>query len=194
LRHLFDDKCVYCEISLASEPGDIEHYRPKSETKLEPHETLHHHGYFWLCCDPKNLLIACSYCNQNKSSSFPVEVRSNRMFVSGAELDKEEKPLLINPYIHDPEKHIIFRPRTGTLESKTKFGAATLACLKLNDERLVTRRKIAQATQLKLLWASLLEGKFAGQFNKIRAGKTEFSASVLAHVRDELDKIQRITH
>lgn len=71
-------KCAYCEGEfLAVSFGDIEHIRPKSK-------------FPELVVTWENLTLACSRCNQNKSSKFDADLE------------------WINPYVDDPADHIMF--------------------------------------------------------------------------------------
>src|SRR5437868_988560 len=52
LSLLFHNKCAYCESSYAAtQPMDVEHYRPKGGVEGEAHE-----GYWWLASRWNNLL------------------------------------------------------------------------------------------------------------------------------------------
>lgn len=119
----FYGKCAYCESLITNtHPGDVEHFRPKRNvTDLENKpikkningvETLHP-GYYWLAYELNNLLPACEDCNRASSGNsegkkigkwmkFPVI--GEHAWKPGGE--KEEKPLLINPVIEDPEEHL----------------------------------------------------------------------------------------
>ena len=125
LRNLFHGKCAYCESRYAAtQPMDIEHWRPKGEIKehvpnkkpksIKP-------GYYWLAADWSNLLPSCIDCNRGrtqvdkfegtevvlgKQNQFPLEkpdkrVRSHENFDEN--VGKSEGPLLINPCDEDPE-------------------------------------------------------------------------------------------
>lgn len=86
LIKMFHGKCAYCESKIRTVAyGDIEHFFPKS---LYPDLT-----FIW-----KNLLLACSICNNatHKGTKFP--------------LDDQGNPLLIDPTdgITDPNRHLEF--------------------------------------------------------------------------------------
>jgi len=81
LDNVFNNKCAYCEITLASEYGDAEHVRPKGnvivrqagQKQFRPKVFLPpqcaggaeipHPGYFWLAYDLSNLVPSCEKCN-----------------------------------------------------------------------------------------------------------------------------------
>jgi len=111
------DKCGYCESPI--ERGDVDHFRPKAR-------------YWWLVYCYDNFIFSCPVCNQEyKSDNFPIrrEKYKGPVVFSGLEphelenligtfapdpLDPDavksfhalccdEDPLLLNPYVEDPE-------------------------------------------------------------------------------------------
>ena len=158
----FYGKCAYCETSiLGSQPGDIEHYRPKGDVTEEDGSPVRitvngqarvHPGYYWLAYDWRNLLLACVDCNRpsrfktrgkqiGKSKKFPV--RGFRAASPGDET--QEEPLLINPMMEDPEPHFEI-DETGLLTALTDRGVACVEILGLNArEGLVSDRARAVA-------------------------------------------------
>ena len=131
LHRLFKGKCAYCETPYqASQPVDVEHYRPKGQLEDDPH----HPGYWWLAARWDNLLPSCIDCNRRrgqvtatlgmtlqdletalacgdteplgKRDAFPTRDR----VWARAEADDvgEEKPLLIDPTRIDPASHIVW--------------------------------------------------------------------------------------
>src|SRR5580658_3529436 len=60
LEWLFNHRCSFCECSILRNPGDVEHYRPKSEVD----DDKSHPGYYWLAFDIDNLLLSCEDCNR----------------------------------------------------------------------------------------------------------------------------------
>lgn len=137
-RQLIQDqhhKCAYCECAINEQYNDVEHYRPKSI-------------YYWLGHEWSNLLYACNLCNRTyKKDNFPLTDEGTRD-VEHRNISKEV-PLLINPSIEDPLKHLrynryIMLPlRTNGIDDAR--GSETLRLFHLNDrdERaaLVTRRE-----------------------------------------------------
>jgi len=121
LEKLFFVKCAYCESSpVASNPWDVEHYRPKGRVA----ECTDHPGYYWLAYKWENLFFACADCNrsrkdqaryddpqalsaQGKLDQFPVENEDYRAMSPDENLSAEQ-PLLLNPCNdHDPpENHL----------------------------------------------------------------------------------------
>lgn len=118
----FNHQCAYCETRL--DKAYIENYRPKS---LYPQ-----FAYDW-----KNLLPVCPACSMAKSNKFPIDGLSSQ---NNLKIDiSNEKPLLLNPYIDEPEKHLQFL-KNGEVIAKTRRGNATISELNLNREGLVNKR------------------------------------------------------
>ncbi|MGE7094435.1 AAA family ATPase [Lysinibacillus sp. NPDC048646] len=118
----FNHQCAYCETIL--DKAYIENYRPKS---LYPQL-----AYDWI-----NLLPVCAACSMAKSNKFPIDGLSSQ---NKLEIDiSNEKPLLLNPYIDEPEKHIQFL-ENGEVIAKTRRGNETINELNLNRVGLVKKR------------------------------------------------------
>jgi len=95
------------------------------------------------------------WCDQNKSSHFPLEDESNRIFNPPLKLDgklnkkqcesatlKSETPLILNPEIDKPEEHFYFK-RNGKIKSISKRGKATIEICQLNREDTHTQKKLS---------------------------------------------------
>ncbi len=105
--------------------GDVEHYRPKST-------------YWWLAYNYENYLASCQLCNQKfKKAEFPVRHRRMRapsirrnttdayiqskaghlapdplapdQVTAFRELHRQERPLLLNPYVDNPVAYFAWR-------------------------------------------------------------------------------------
>jgi uncharacterized protein (TIGR02646 family) len=172
LRDLFKGKCAYCESKILHvAPPDIEHYRPKGAVA----EDEKHPGYWWLASDWLNLLLSCLDCNRSryhiilediggqikqtkmlagKHCSFPVvgKVRA----ACDTDNHKLEDPLLIDPTVKDPIKHITWSLEYDSAlasphkEGKVvdKYGYASIKGYALNRQDLVQAR-INHANDLK---------------------------------------------
>jgi len=158
LKEIYNNKCAYCEgYSNAQAPFHVEHYRPKDELTIKVNnkktKVAGHKGYYWLAYNWSNLLWSCYWCDQNKSSQFPLEDESNRIFNPPLKPDgnlnkkecesialKPETPLLLNPEIDKPEEHFYFK-RNGKIKSISKRGKATIEICQLNREDLCVDRK-----------------------------------------------------
>jgi uncharacterized protein (TIGR02646 family) len=119
LEALFHGKCAYCESSYAAtQPVDVEHYRPKGGIATDQGETGK--GYWWLASDWDNLLPSCIDCNRarkqkiwdgsemktGKAERFPLADESRRARNEGEEV--HETPLLLNPCIDEPSDYLVF--------------------------------------------------------------------------------------
>lgn len=122
-----NDKCAYCEVTLAGDYGVVEHYRPKTKWKdIKGNEGL---GYYWLAYDWDNLLCSCDICNNaaNKGNLFPLSNPNKRGDTN------EEQPLLINPYKEDPGDSIEFHEHIAV--HKNKKGEVTIEVFDLNGKK-----------------------------------------------------------
>lgn len=152
LAKIYNNKCVFCENDTTSGASlQVEHYRPKAKVT----EDINHLGYYWLGYEWSNLLYACSKCNRSKSNFFPIKHTGSRVFtpsmISSTVLNSQkcksffshflnEKPLIINPEITCPRKHITFLP-SGKIRGNTDEGRETILKCKLYRNPLVIARK-----------------------------------------------------
>ncbi len=128
LEKAFGGKCAYCESRYAAtQPVAIEHYRPKGEVTIDGKRVPP--GYYWLASEWTNLLPSCTDCNSprrqdlpteeeattaGKANAFPLASESTRATTPGAE--KDERRLVLHPYLDFPEKHLEFVWGTGTVD------------------------------------------------------------------------------
>ncbi|MCD6017691.1 MAG: hypothetical protein K0S53_812 [Bacteroidetes bacterium] len=138
LIKLFHGKCCYCESRIAgTQPGDIEHFRPKGKiidfdsNELRP-------GYYWLAYDWDNLLYACRSCNSlcgqelededevkvvGKGNKFPLVKPYRNILDHKIGINNEEAfRLLINPCIEDPEKFFQYDEQYASIKPSFKSG------------------------------------------------------------------------
>jgi hypothetical protein len=175
LDKLFKRKCAYCETKYeAAAARDVEHFRPKGSVAKAPR----HPGYWWLAAEWTNLLPSCPACNRRrghieyqpgmtleeielaeqarpkrtfgKGDTFPV--RGDNWVTSEADDLLAEDPLLINPCVRDPQKHLewvfgydrqfapwdasqvlpLVRPRQLPAGGEDPYGATSIAVYGLN--------------------------------------------------------------
>ncbi|HDR4872018.1 TPA: hypothetical protein QCR24_002842 [Bacillus cereus] len=155
LNDLFYGKCAYCESSVQTVNNiEVEHYRPKGRirVKKEGKWTWTQTGYYWLGAVWENLLPSCTFCNQlrkhetedgqmitaGKWSYFPLENENQRVFLPTGNLG-EESPLLLNPCVDDPSKHLDFQT-DGTVTHRTERGRISLGIYGLWRRDLKRRR------------------------------------------------------
>ena len=166
LLKLFNDKCAYCESVISNtQPGDVEHYRPKGRLKdldgkivkvKVGDKELEHPGYWWLAYEWKNLLPSCIDCNRRrnhgedevaagKADLFPI---AGKRASSPDDPLNDEKALLLNPTDDDfdPVKHFDLQP-DGKIKPKSTQAQTTCDLLGLNlREKLVGMRADAYTT------------------------------------------------
>jgi hypothetical protein len=171
LENFFCGKCAYCEAKEVRSPYDAEHFRPKAKVSIchsinistkkrnlsvikildeangMEGEFSSHPGYFWLAYHWKNILPSCKSCNsaRGKNSQFPVAKTHVFDLLEPEELDRKEVPLLLNPYIDNPQEHIIFGEFgvVAAVEESIK-GHISIEVYDLDDERLRIARQEAQ--------------------------------------------------
>ena len=213
LLKLFSNKCAYCEsIITSTQPGDVEHYRPKGGLRNtdgskvtytdDAGQQQPHPGYWWLAYDWENLLPSCIDCNRQrrhgadaqkfgKGELFPVQ--EYRALKPGEEVN--EVPLLINPCLEDPEKHLEYDLDTGLIRGKTAQGAETCQLLGLNKREMLVglrRDKVHYANSLVRDYMQFVTAPFADprypycaqKLNEIWSGDTDYSAAAL-HVLEK---------
>jgi hypothetical protein len=78
--------CAYCQCDLPqNDPGDVEHYRPKST-------------YWWLAYEFQNYLLSCRICNQvRKRELFPLRAGGGPCSFADRGLLDQEEALLLDP-------------------------------------------------------------------------------------------------
>lgn len=208
LHGSFHGKCAYCESLIAADqPGDIEHFRPKSKvTDADnnpimvdtPNGRKPHPGYYWLAYDWKNLLPSCENCNRpsksksdgkliGKGNQFPV--KDFRAVNPGEE--SREEPLLIHPVLENPEEHLEV-DETGIMKAKNESekGKACIDILGLNvREALLEARKKCYDYVKDHICMSVLalmlckDKKVLRDLDEIRQGKNAYSSAARAAVR-----------
>lgn len=97
LLWLSSDKCWYTETKFGGDYPELEHFRPKRETR-ERDGKLHatHPGYFWLAFDLGNYRLCKSRPNRKKGAFFPILDERNR--ACGAQHScADESPLFLDP-------------------------------------------------------------------------------------------------
>lgn len=159
-------KCGFCDNKiLASQHGDVEHYRPKakvSELKDDPAtygqvfqasatvkgrspEVVSQFGYWWDAYEWKNYLLACQTCNQtHKGTLFPVLQKKRTLPPQRPSKGMAaETPLLLNPYEkRDPTKHLKFLSWGAVTDrAGSPYGKATILICGLDRPQLLEERK-----------------------------------------------------
>jgi hypothetical protein len=145
----FKAKCAYCETSISNHYGDVEHFRPKAGIQRQNRtwvairvgaKEIRHPGYFWLAYDWENLIPSCSGCNRyqhgvGKANCFPVD----GPYAKRPGQERKERPLLLNPRVDDPQKHIKFDDNWYALPLTVR-GRVTIEVMGLNHKDLPRHR------------------------------------------------------
>lgn len=136
------NKCCFCESKIKHvDADDVEHFRPKGESKQSISDIENKPGYYWLAYDWDNLLIACPRCNRReKSSLFPLLNPDERAYCSNKNIDAE-RPVYINPCKEEPQNFITFHEEYLVGIDDEGRGQRTLEELNLNNESLRVIRK-----------------------------------------------------
>jgi hypothetical protein len=203
LEHVFNGKCAYCESRVTTTDfGDAEHYRPKAGITHQVNgkrafvisNGRRHPGYYWLAYDWRNILPACAQCNSGsgKLNQFPIEA-SCQYVDSPAEgrypaaLDEKEKPCLLHPYFHEPERYLRFgedgivAPMSDDVRG---LGVASIATYHLDRDGLATTRKEYQERA----WGEFLRSMtndtpIAAAMAKYKNGEAPYSLACLHYVQ-----------
>jgi uncharacterized protein (TIGR02646 family) len=151
LNSIYYKKCAFCNQIPKGSPLQVEHFRPKNGVNNEVHP-----GYYWLGYEWTNLLYACGNCNSTKNTNFPLfagVVRvPNPTWINANSFDldqcliysevlKNERYILINPEIDNPEKHLYYEP-DGKISYRDIRGEISIDKYNLNrDELYLNGRK-----------------------------------------------------
>jgi hypothetical protein len=217
LLRTFNGKCAYCEVKLTAGQikGDVDHYRPKGGIIDEKGQIVYvfdkrtnknrpHPGYYWLAYEWWNLLPSCIGCNRpGRDLSGEMGGKWNYFPVSGSYAlwpgeEGSEQPLLLNPWIDDPNDHLKFDDELGFIEHRTARGELTINLLKLNRDGLLEERRAAiDAVRLETKeWAEAILNRdqprsvrYLDKFMGYMKGEVVYSAgrrAVLAEARARL--------
>jgi uncharacterized protein (TIGR02646 family) len=143
LLTVFHRKCAYCESPVDPASMLVDHFRPKANA-VNQDGSVSADAYWWLIYEWENLYAACSSCSHLKASRFPVEGARAGYPATGQAL-LEERPLLLDPCIDDPDAHLVFS-EDGRVASDSERGRVTINVLGLNRDTLVSGRQAAIAT------------------------------------------------
>lgn len=117
----FGDKCWYTEAPQIGTDNDVDHFRPKSGTRMldgqRPERTENgvteiHSGYWWLAFSPDNYRYSCVYANRlrmngGKGEFFPLHGEASRAWCATDSLALEQN-LLLDPCDENDVRLIAF--------------------------------------------------------------------------------------
>jgi uncharacterized protein (TIGR02646 family) len=139
LAELFNNKCSFCEMSFGSAlPLVVEHFRPKTRA-MQIDGTVSEIHYWWLAYEWENLYSICMDCNRMKATRFPT-LKPRAEYPARGKALLKEKPLLLDPCVDNPERHIVFTA-DGLAVGKNLRGRVTIEVFGLNRINLVSERK-----------------------------------------------------
>jgi uncharacterized protein (TIGR02646 family) len=173
LIKMFNGKCAYCESKITTVAyGEIEHFFPKS---LYPDLT-----FVW-----KNLLLACSICNNaaHKGTKFP--------------LDDQGNPLLIDPTdgITDPNSYLEFVwddvAKLASVYGRDERGITVENIFDLNGKRRRRQLMNHRSEYVRKLFALLTLAKKGDQealslLEKACQPKEEYSAFAIIYILPQI--------
>ena len=177
LSRLFLNKCAYCESMVGiSSPIEVDFFRPKGFTLGSDGKTRAD-GYWWLVYEWSNLYSACPMCNRLKGGRFPIEGAPAAPFADKDAL-AEERPLLLDPCLDDPEQHLAFS-ENGSIGSLTHRGTITIQTLGLNREPLCQARARAIEHAKNIFESVRHKAKTRdGEFERLLNPKREYTAAI----------------
>lgn len=195
LFELFEGKCAYCEarvLHVAS--GDVEHYRPKKRVT----ECPSHPGYYWLAYNVRNLFPCCEKCNRQraKMNHFPVH---DSIWARQREEIDHERPLLLNPYDHEPREHLRFLPiranpapglPLSVAQGVTEEGRTSITVYNLNRLELAAHRAEVQKRIRQDLMAAFFSSNARSIWQRLFFGREEYSSASLAEAEALLAELR----
>ncbi|MGH2921569.1 MAG: hypothetical protein ACRDKU_05845 [Gaiellaceae bacterium] len=209
LNELFFFKCAYCESYFGHvHPLDVEHFRPKGGYVLvrrTKKAELKKPGYYWLAADWSNLFPSCIDCNRERTQTFRSEppelsgkankfpLRSERKRAKKPGKESRERPLLLNPYLDDPQEHVTFdnqgivRPVLDPQGRESKMGRTSIKTYGLQREGLaLERERVALETRASMKRIDKLSEIFEDTGNaEIQAMLTDEIAYLKAKLRPQ---------
>ena len=139
LRQCFHSKCSFCERKVAPSEGELHLFRPRNGVAgLGDGRSTH---YWWLAYEWQNMYLACTECSFSKGFKFPVRSHRGPVLADLVMLRRRERPLLIDPCVDDPNKHLVFE-ESGFVVARSIIGRVTVEILNLNRPSLVEERRI----------------------------------------------------
>lgn len=138
LRDTQHNKCAYCETLNPTSHDVVEHFRPKNGWQQKRGDLLHQPAYFWLSYQWENLIFACDTCNDaaHKGNLFPISNPSQRADATNPDI-VNEKPLLIDPYVVNPEWYIEWNKDIPRPRKKSRKGQKSIEVFGLDKDGMM---------------------------------------------------------
>ena len=142
-----DRKCCFCEKTIPEQESELEHFRPKTETKDIDNTLVTRLSYWWLAYDCINYMVSCGTCNNQKGNRFPIDDERTRVsngterLAPDGRLGQEENSI-INPRFQCPERSLSysFTSEAGIplahVKDQDKKGENSINVYDLNRQRV----------------------------------------------------------
>lgn len=191
LSDLSNDKCWYTETKFGGDYQELEHFRPKGQTKNsdgKPHAT--HPGYYWLAFELDNYRLSKSRPNRKKSSLFPIIDERNRAECADHDW-RDELPLFLDPVDEEDCMLLTFNDDGSPVamqniekqdEDRVSF---TIDKLHLN-ERVLNKRRAEVWTAARDLYS-----KYSNQMKQAKANPRD-KVSIRAKAKKDLVKLKKM--
>lgn len=210
LGELSWEKCWYCESRETRSDMPIDHYRPKNQVT----ERSDHPGYWWLAFEWTNYRYSCTYCNSRrldkqsgtaggKQAQFPLIDEADRAMDPSQDVSYE-RPILLDPtdpidpgllFFDDlgkaiPHPLICAQSPDFFLRAKMSIDILNLNHRRLQDERLILRRKLKRLFDQALIGLQDLQSSETSRFRdamrdlySATADTAELAATARAYLR-----------
>lgn len=161
LSGLSYDKCWYTETKFGGDYQEVEHFRPKKNTRdVDGAVLLTHKGYYWLAFDIKNYRLCKRRPNAKKSTFFPIIDERFRALDENYDW-RDEVPLFLDPL--DEEDHLLLSfnddgrpvPAEGIEQQDVDRVNFTIEKYYLDEEVLNRRREETWSTCRNLFYKYL---------------------------------------
>ncbi len=131
-------KCVFCERSGELARLQVETFRPLRDASDHGVDVASDH-YTWLAYEADNLILMCLDCGSRRMTEFPLDGFRAPYLASLSEVRRIERPLIIDPYRGQPNRHFVFLA-DGRCQGSTIEGRVTVSLLGLNESPIVDQR------------------------------------------------------
>ncbi|CAH0283597.1 hypothetical protein [Pseudomonas brassicacearum] len=147
LSEISFEKCWYTETKFGGDYQEVEHFRPKKETKNSD-GTVHitHSGYYWLAFELSNYRLCKSRPNRKKGTFFPI-INERYRAADESEPWQDETPLFLDP-LRSSDVLLLSFNDNGKAAPEIKLGVDDIRRVKftiekfhLNERILNSRRK-----------------------------------------------------
>jgi len=185
------DKCWYTETKFGGDFQEVEHFRPKKNTKINDGTLLvGHPGYYWLAFDLENYRLCKRRLNLRKSTYFPVLDERFRALDENHDW-RDEHPLFLDPL--DEEDHLLLSfnddgkpvPADGLEDQDVLRVRFTIDKYHLDEEVLNRRREETWSTTRSLY------NKYLHSMNKAK-NASNGGVALRARAKENLVQLKKL--